>query len=171
VNGVLTVTPAPLTIKADNKSRLPGATDPLFTATYTGFQLGETPTVLTGKLVFATTATATSPVGNYPLVPSGQSSINYAITYVDGTFTVLQPPSVNDAFVNGLLAALYRLGIGDFNADLFECMGSGTGPGSATAMVAASKGVATKSRRKCISSGSGGSRGGSLVIDVPPPQR
>jgi filamentous hemagglutinin family protein len=170
VNGVLTVIPAPLTIKADNKSRLPGAPDPLFTATYTGFQLGETPTVLTGKLAFATTASASSPVGNYPLVPSGQSSPNYAITYEDGTFTVKQPLSTNEALVNGLLAALYRLGIGDYSADLYECMGAGSGPGSATAMAAPPKGVTTKARRKCISSGGSGGGGGRLVIDIPPPK-
>jgi hypothetical protein len=60
----------------------------VFTATYAGFVNGETVAVLTGTLACVTTATTTSLAGTYPITCSGQSSINYAITYVPGTLTV-----------------------------------------------------------------------------------
>jgi RHS repeat-associated protein len=85
-----TVNPAPLTITADNKSKVYGATLPTFTATYSGFVLQQGPGNLTGTLSFSTTATAGSHVaGNpYPITPTGQTSANYAISYVAGTLTV-----------------------------------------------------------------------------------
>jgi hypothetical protein len=41
-----------------------------------------------GALTFSTPASTTSPVGNYPITPSGLTSTNYAITFVSGTLTV-----------------------------------------------------------------------------------
>jgi len=87
-NGPLTVNPAPLTITADNKTKIYLAPLPTFTATFVGFVLGQGPGALSGTLAFTTSATATSPVGTYPITPSGLSSTNYAITYVNGTLTV-----------------------------------------------------------------------------------
>lgn len=86
--GALTVNPAQLTITADNKTKIYLAALPTFTATFAGFVLGQGPEVLSGTLAFATPATATSPVGTYPITPSGLSSTNYTITYVDGTLTI-----------------------------------------------------------------------------------
>ncbi|HXV12057.1 MAG TPA: autotransporter-associated beta strand repeat-containing protein [Burkholderiales bacterium] len=83
-----TITPAPLSITADDASRAQGAANPPFTATYSGFRGGETPAVLTGMLNFNTPAVVSSPTGMYPITPFGQSSLNYAITYVDGALTV-----------------------------------------------------------------------------------
>ncbi|HEX8146804.1 MAG TPA: MBG domain-containing protein [Pyrinomonadaceae bacterium] len=82
------VLPAPLTVRADDKSRALGAPDPPFTATYTGFVNGDGPGSLSGALAFNTTATPASPVGNYPIIPSGVSSTNYQITFADGTLSV-----------------------------------------------------------------------------------
>jgi FtsP/CotA-like multicopper oxidase with cupredoxin domain len=93
VPGTLTVTQAPLTITANSASRAVGAPNPAFTATYAGFVNGDTPAVLTGTLLCVTTATATSPAGIYPITCSGQSSTNYAITYVPGTLTVTAVPA------------------------------------------------------------------------------
>jgi hypothetical protein len=84
----LTITPAPLTIQADDKSRAAGVANPPFTGTYSGFQFGETPTVLTGALAFNTSATIASAPGVYAVTPFGQTSGNYAITYVNGALTV-----------------------------------------------------------------------------------
>jgi photosystem II stability/assembly factor-like uncharacterized protein len=83
------VNPAPLTITADNKSRLLDSPNPPLTATYSGFVLGQGPGVLTGTLSCTTTALTNSPPGDYPITCSGQSSTNYAITYVAGTLSVL----------------------------------------------------------------------------------
>ena len=95
VNGQLAITPAPLTIAADDKARAFGAPNPPFTATATGFKLGQTVTDLNGTLVFTTPATTTSPPGVYSIAPGGVSSGNYTITFVDGVLVVGQgaPPS------------------------------------------------------------------------------
>jgi hypothetical protein len=84
----LTITPAPLTITAEDKTKLFGAPLPAFTASYTGFVLDQGPGVLGRTLTFTTTATAASVPGTYPIVPIGQTSSNYTITYVNGTLTI-----------------------------------------------------------------------------------
>ena len=94
VVGVLTVTPAPLTITADNASVVAGQPVPPIHVNYSGFVLGQGPAALNGILSITTSATATSPAGSYPIAPGGLSSSNYAITYVDGTLTVT-PASVS----------------------------------------------------------------------------
>ncbi len=88
VGGSLTITPAPLTITANNQTKVYGAPLPTFTANYSGFVLGDTPNVLSGTLTFSTTATASSPVGTYAVTPGGQTSTDYAITYMNGTLTI-----------------------------------------------------------------------------------
>jgi len=84
VPGTLAVTPAPLTVRAENTAKIYGAALPVFTARYEGLVLGETPGVLTGTLAFTTDATAASHVGRYSVTPSGLASTNYAITFVAG---------------------------------------------------------------------------------------
>ncbi|MFN8538619.1 MAG: MBG domain-containing protein, partial [Thermomicrobiales bacterium] len=90
VAGTLTVNQAPLTITAQDKSRAFGAANPSFTASYSGFVLGQTASVLAGTLSCSTTANASSPAGPYPITCAGQTSNNYAISYVAGTLTVGQ---------------------------------------------------------------------------------
>jgi hypothetical protein len=123
---VLAITPAPLTIAADDKSRPSGLPNPPFTATYSGLVQGannvaswngtvtinDTPGTLGGALAFATPATPSSPAGTYNITPSGQTSTNYAITYVDGSLTVVNltpgqvTPYANQTLV-GSLASTY----------------------------------------------------------------
>jgi hypothetical protein len=91
-NGTLQITPATLTGTADNKSRLYGETNPVFTVTYTGFVNGETSALVTGTLLSSTTAETNSPVGNYPITVLGQSAPNYTIHYVDGMLSVTTAP-------------------------------------------------------------------------------
>jgi hypothetical protein len=79
---------APLTVRADNLSKPINAPNPSFSATYSGFVHGDTPTSLAGTLSFTTTATLNSPAGSYPIHPQGLSSPNYAITFVDGVLSV-----------------------------------------------------------------------------------
>lgn len=92
VPGALTVNPAPLTITADDQTRVYGAADPAFTSTPTGLVNGETAAVITGTPLYTTTATATSSPGGYPISVSGLSAANYTITYQTGTLTVTQRP-------------------------------------------------------------------------------
>jgi hypothetical protein len=88
VSGTVTIGGVPLTITANNFTRLFGAPNPAFTATYAGFVNGDTPASLTGTLACTTTANATSPAGTYPITCSGQTSTNYTISYVPGVLTI-----------------------------------------------------------------------------------
>ncbi len=92
VNGTLTITKVPLTITANNASKIYGAVNPAFSVTYAGFVNGDTPASLGGTLAFTTPATAASPVATYPITPSGLTSPNYTITFVNGTLTVGKAP-------------------------------------------------------------------------------
>jgi hypothetical protein len=62
-----------------------------FSVTYSGFVNSETSAVLGGTLAFNVTVASGGPypgVGTYNLVPSGLTSGNYAITFVNGTLTI-----------------------------------------------------------------------------------
>ena len=95
---ISTVTPAPLMITADNKSKAYGTVNPVLTASYTGFVNNETPADLTAQPVLATTATVTSLVGQYPITASGAASTDYSITYLPGTLTIVGTIVVPNAF-------------------------------------------------------------------------
>jgi TPR repeat protein len=83
-----TVSPAPLTITANDASKVQGQGNPDFTANYRGFVNGENETCLDGALRFTTPATDNSPAGSYPVTPGGLTASNYNITFVDGTLKV-----------------------------------------------------------------------------------
>jgi hypothetical protein len=94
VPGTLTIADvSPLLIKANDASRLYGAADPVFTATYTGLLGSDTPSVVTG-LQFATTAGQASGVGTYTITPFGASAPGYDISYDSGTLTIERAPLV-----------------------------------------------------------------------------
>jgi hypothetical protein len=85
--GTLHVNPAPLTITANNASRTYGAANPTFTGTIEGIQNADNITA-----TYATSATVTSPVGTYPIVPTlvdptGKLG-NYTVSSNNGTLTV-----------------------------------------------------------------------------------
>src|SRR5262249_50792805 len=92
LDGRFIVTPAPLTVTADDRTRIYGSANPAFTASYDGFILGQGPSVLGGTLTFTTAAATTSNVGTYALTPGGLTSSNYAIHFVAGTLTVTPAP-------------------------------------------------------------------------------
>ncbi|MGH8687928.1 MAG: beta strand repeat-containing protein, partial [Burkholderiales bacterium] len=106
VSGLLEITPAPLTITADNAARPAQAANPPFTATSTGFKLGQTTADLSGNLLLSTPATTTSTPGAYPIVPGGVASTNYAITFVDGALLVGAGASPEDS---ALVAGIERI--------------------------------------------------------------
>ena len=90
VNGVLTVCKATLPVTANNASMTYGGALPTFTATYTGFQNGDGQGVLTGSPSLTTTATSSSPVGNYPITaaPGTLAAQNYTFVFVNGTLAI-----------------------------------------------------------------------------------
>jgi hypothetical protein len=99
-NGLLTVYPAGLIGKADDKRRGYGEDNPPFTVSYTGFVNGEDSSIITGTLSGSTPAVVDSPPGAYPITVIGQSAPNYDIEYQTGTLTVTNLEliiQVNDA--------------------------------------------------------------------------
>lgn len=80
----------PLSIRADDANKVFGAPLPSFSATFTGFVNGDGPGSLGGSLALTTSATSTSPPGPYAIVPSGVTSSNYGISFVNGTLTIAQ---------------------------------------------------------------------------------
>ena len=88
----LTITPAPLTVSATAETKVYGQDNPLFSVDYSGFVLGQDPSVLGGGLAFTTAATASSDVGGYPVTPGGFTSNNYAIAYAAANLTITPAP-------------------------------------------------------------------------------
>ena len=91
-NGSLTVTAAPLAVTANNVSRQYGQSNPALTGSITGLQNGDNITA-----TYSCTATASSTVGAYSIVPSlwWIPIIAWAITVFtlnDGTLTVTTAP-------------------------------------------------------------------------------
>ena len=87
---VLTITPAPVLIVANNASRTTGVPNPAFTGLVTGVVAGQSITA-----TYTSPATTSSPAGNYPILPaaviaSGTLGSNYSITLINGILTVTQ---------------------------------------------------------------------------------
>ncbi|HEY8949282.1 MAG TPA: MBG domain-containing protein [Rhizomicrobium sp.] len=86
VGGTLVVAARPITITADDLSRIYGDANPALTYTIGGSGLANGDT-LTGSL--ATTATGTSNVDSYAITQGSlAASSNYAVTYVGGSLSV-----------------------------------------------------------------------------------
>jgi hypothetical protein len=161
---LLNITPAPLTVTADDKSRPIGVPNPPFTASYAGFQFGETPAVLGGVLVFATPATIVSPPGLYSITPSGQTSTNYTITYVNGVLTVggLPPFVTGGNLLISQFAALQRT----IAAGALECSRD---PTAAPTPSAAMRALAASSGPSLSACGGGGAGGDEQMTEITPP--
>jgi uncharacterized repeat protein (TIGR01451 family) len=88
----LTINHAVLTITANDKSRNYGENNPVFDASYSGFVNGETLATsgVSGVPSLTTTATATSPIGTYPITASigTLTSLNYSFVFANGTLTI-----------------------------------------------------------------------------------
>jgi hypothetical protein len=99
IAGSLSVTAAPLTITADDKSTAYGSANPALTASYAGFVNGDTSAVVSG-LILSTAATTVSGVGSYPITASGASAANYSISYAGGTLSITPAPLTPVVTVN-----------------------------------------------------------------------
>ena len=90
VDGTLDITQRALTITAEDKNKEYDGTvySEGFTATYSGFVAGENETVLDGTLSFVGTATNATDAGSYEIIPSGLTSSNYDISFVNGTLDI-----------------------------------------------------------------------------------
>ena len=85
-----TITPAPLTVTANNASTIYSAH--AYSGgngvTYSGFVDGQAAAVLGGALTYGGNSQGALNVGSYTLTPGGLTSNNYAITYQGGTLTL-----------------------------------------------------------------------------------
>ncbi|MGQ3005534.1 MAG: MBG domain-containing protein, partial [Blastomonas fulva] len=87
VPGSLTITPAPLSVTIDSKTRVYGTANPVLTASISGLRNGDTDAVVSG-LRLRTGAIARSDVGDYLITGSGAVAANYRFDYVPGTLTI-----------------------------------------------------------------------------------
>ncbi len=85
-----TITPAPLTVTANDASKVYGAALPTFTASFSGFVNGDTSASLTTQPTLTTTAIGSSPVSGspYSITASGAVDSDYSISYMAGSLTV-----------------------------------------------------------------------------------
>jgi len=101
------VTPAPLTITLGNATRAYGAADPAFPSSATGLVNGDR---LGGDIVMnaITTATATSPVGTYPItaILSGVAAADYSPAIVPGTLTITAAPTTPSFKISASISSL-----------------------------------------------------------------
>jgi hypothetical protein len=97
VAGQLDITPAPLTIAADDISIYAGDPIPELTATYSGFVNGDTPASLEPGVTLVTAADALSEAGLYVIAPVGAANPNYVITFVNGMLRINKagPPQLS----------------------------------------------------------------------------
>ena len=138
----ITVNQAVLTVMANNASMNVGGTVPALTASYSGFVNGDTSAVLGGAPTLSTTATSSSPAGNYPItVTLGTlTAVNYTFNFVNGTFSVVSAPATSTTVsttVAGSAAAGYVLTI--------TVQNTGTGAISNAVLTAATLGSASGS--------------------------
>jgi probable HAF family extracellular repeat protein len=132
VTTTINVTPAPLTIAANNQVMVTGRSVPPLTASYSGFVNGDSPASLNPPPTLTTTATPSSPVGPYPILVAGAQDPDYAISYLPGTLTVLPPPvsSVNllaarQASDTFLVPVTFSDPVGIYSVDLYVSVNGG----------------------------------------------
>jgi hypothetical protein len=115
-NGTLTINPQALTITANdvtqtyNSIPYSGGNG----VTYSGFVNGQNSSVLSGTIIFGGNSQGAVNAGTYTIIPSGQSSSNYAITYVNGTLTInpaavtvaINPPAITQPPITVVLDSL-----------------------------------------------------------------
>jgi uncharacterized repeat protein (TIGR01451 family) len=91
IDGVLTITPAPLTVTAANATRLYGDPNPAFSGTIIGIKNGDAITA-----TYSSPATVTSDVGTYPIIPALVDPTlklsNYSVTSINGVLTINPAP-------------------------------------------------------------------------------
>jgi hypothetical protein len=114
--GTLTVTQATLAATADDQTRAYGQPNPIFTIGYEGFVNGEDPDVLDTIPVASTTATNTSPPGEYAITVTGGPDSNYSLCLTEGTLTITPPGVITITSAELTEAGHLRLtGTGDAN--------------------------------------------------------
>ena len=80
---IVTIALAPVTVTAENKTKVYGETDPILTATVTGLISGEP------DITYTLSRAAGEDVGDFTITPAGEASQgNYAVSFVTGKLTI-----------------------------------------------------------------------------------
>lgn len=87
-SGTLNITPASLTIKANDAARQYYSEEPNFNYTCSGFVNDENESVFSTSPVLSTSANLKSNVGTYEIKVSETTCQNYSISHVNGTLTI-----------------------------------------------------------------------------------
>lgn len=100
--GTLTITPASLTIRANNASKTYDGTAYSGGAgvTYNGFVAGEDAGVLSGSLTYSGDSQGAIDAGTYTISVSGLSSGNYTLSFVDGVLSINTLASTTPSVAN-----------------------------------------------------------------------
>ena len=91
--GTLTITPAALTITADNQTIVQGNLLPPLTASYSGLVNGDTPENLNTAVTLSTMADAFSDAGTYTINAADATDPNYTISYAAGSLVITRRAS------------------------------------------------------------------------------
>jgi hypothetical protein len=156
----VTITPAPLTVVANNATARLGAPIPSFTYGVAGLVNGDTASVVSG-VTLSTPATPDSVKGTYPILVSGGTATNYTVSRINGTLTltlaatlvgenkftvggdggsgVVVEYGANGQAVNSFypfpdFSGAIRTATGDINGDGVPDVVVGTGPGTVAAV-------------------------------------
>ncbi|WP_239618880.1 MBG domain-containing protein [Cohnella mopanensis] len=89
----LSILKGELTVSADDANREYGASDPVFTASFSGLAPNDLPGRL-GNLWFTTNSTIGSPVGIYSLEVSGLSTTDYDVSYESAKLRITKAPLI-----------------------------------------------------------------------------
>jgi hypothetical protein len=109
INGELTITKAPLTVTTEYAEREEGEDNPDFVLVYNGWKNGEDESVLQEVPIAITTATKSSPVGDYPVMLNGGKAENYEFIFVDGVLVVTESDAVNTILGDGEAFDVYTI--------------------------------------------------------------
>ena len=99
VEGTLTITKAPLTVKVEDVTREQYLENPEFVITYSGWKVSDDESVLTKKPTVTTEATKDSPIGEYAIVVSGGEARNYELNYQNGVLTIIESTGIAEISV------------------------------------------------------------------------
>ena len=92
IQQTLVVQKAPLTVTADNKTRVYGNIHPTLSFAYSGFKGSDDTGVIDASPTITTPAIGTSNVGTYPITVSGGSDNNYSFIFIAGSLIIDKAP-------------------------------------------------------------------------------
>jgi hypothetical protein len=171
-NGALTINKSTLTVTANNASKVFGAPLPPFTVSLSGFVNGDTPAAVSGTAGFSTPATASSPVGNYAILPSAGTlaAANYTFAFANGTLSVAKANTATSlALGSGMAATVVVLSPGAGTPTGLVQFTSGATPLGTASLVGSTATLAVTPPKAVTAtySGDGNFNGSSAVVVVP----